>query len=197
MKPEVQHYIRDLVHFVKQNKPQVCIESDIRENTLAVRLILMLTKSFQSRICSDLIIQIFFMQNSFENTNCDQQSWEQTGHHHDFTAPYRQIESHYSTQQNIQDSISHTMSYNNDILNSPHTISSQTSQHYDNDTYSDYTIAQSPQPSQIMTSFQASTSSPSPVTPRRSPRKHTQSNQDFRKVKLMFQLKIILNYQYS
>lgn len=101
MKPEVQHYIRDLVHFVKQNKPQVCIESDIREKALAVRLILMLTKSFQSRICSDLIIQIFFMQNSFENTNCDQQSWEQTGHHHDFTAPYRQIESHYSTQQNI------------------------------------------------------------------------------------------------
>lgn len=92
--------------------------------------------------------------------------------------------------------ISHTMSYNNDILNSPHTISSQTSQYYD-DTYSDYTIAQSPQPSQIMTSFQASTSSPSPVTPRRSPRKHTQSNQDFRKVKLIFQLKIILNYQYS
>lgn len=131
MKPEVQHYIRDLVHFVKQNKPQVCIESDIRENALAVRLILMLTKSFQSRICSDLIIQIFFMQNSFENTNCDQQSWEQTGHHHDFTAPYRQIESHYSTQQNIQDSISHTMSYNNDILNSPHTISSRTSQYYD------------------------------------------------------------------
>lgn len=64
-------------------------------------------------------------------------------------------------------------------------------------THSDYTIAQSPQPSQIMTSFQASTSSPSPVTPRRSPRKHTQSNQDFRKVKLIFQLKIILNYQYS
>lgn len=46
MKPEVQHYIRDLVHFVKQNKPQVCIESDIRENALAVRLNLMLTKSF-------------------------------------------------------------------------------------------------------------------------------------------------------
>lgn len=46
MKPEVQHYIRDLVHFVKQNKPQVCIESDIRENALDVRLILMLTKSF-------------------------------------------------------------------------------------------------------------------------------------------------------
>ncbi|XP_052695965.1 uncharacterized protein DDB_G0286299-like [Crassostrea angulata] len=56
MKPEVQLYIRDLVHFVKQNKPQ----------------------------------------NSFENTSGDQQSWEQTGHHHDFTAPYRQIESHYS-----------------------------------------------------------------------------------------------------